>query len=162
MGWKYFARGAGMTAWWHKWFTAARAVMLGYNVMAIDAVRIVGRRRSGLGVSSCWVVPMPCPLSAAPLQDIIVLDDWYWRVKQVGLGCETQHGLCHQFRFRSATAIRSVRSKRHAPRPAQPPLSGFHLISQSECDNCINGGFSYIQASCCGLGCAAAFQMTEV
>jgi hypothetical protein len=32
------------------------------------------------------------------------------------------------------------------PRPTQPPLSGFHMMSQAECPVCINGGFSYIQA----------------
>jgi hypothetical protein len=41
-----------MTIWWMKWFTAARAVALGYNVMAVDA-------------------------------DVIALDDFYFRVKQV-------------------------------------------------------------------------------
>ncbi|PNW74502.1 hypothetical protein CHLRE_12g493750v5 [Chlamydomonas reinhardtii] len=48
---KYFARGVGMPPWWKKFFTAGRAVALGYNVLAVDL-------------------------------DVVVLDDWYWRVKQ--------------------------------------------------------------------------------
>ncbi|GFR52388.1 hypothetical protein Agub_g14951, partial [Astrephomene gubernaculifera] len=35
-GFEYLRHEVGVTAWWRKWFTAARAVMLGYNVMAID------------------------------------------------------------------------------------------------------------------------------
>ncbi|GFR52381.1 hypothetical protein Agub_g14942 [Astrephomene gubernaculifera] len=35
-GFKYLKHEVGVTAWWRKWFTVARAVMLGYNVMAID------------------------------------------------------------------------------------------------------------------------------
>ncbi|GFR42576.1 hypothetical protein Agub_g3503, partial [Astrephomene gubernaculifera] len=48
---EYFERPIGVTAWWRKWMTVARAVALGYNVMAVDS-------------------------------DVLVLDDWYWRVKQ--------------------------------------------------------------------------------
>ncbi|GLC34855.1 hypothetical protein PLESTM_000247200 [Pleodorina starrii] len=47
-----------MTEWWRKWFTVARSVALGYNVMAIDG-------------------------------DVLVLDDWYWRVKQPPLSSFT-------------------------------------------------------------------------
>ncbi|EFJ42558.1 hypothetical protein VOLCADRAFT_97349 [Volvox carteri f. nagariensis] len=76
-GFRYFRTGFGLTAWWQKWFTVARSVLLGYNVMAVDS-------------------------------DVLVLDDWYWRVKQ-------------------------------------PPISSYNMMSQAECDICINGGFSYIQ-----------------
>ncbi|KAG2431447.1 hypothetical protein HXX76_009462 [Chlamydomonas incerta] len=36
-GFKYLKRGIGNTMWWYKWYTAARAVALGYNVLAIDS-----------------------------------------------------------------------------------------------------------------------------
>ncbi|KAG2500466.1 hypothetical protein HYH03_002033 [Edaphochlamys debaryana] len=36
-GFEYLAHNVGRTAWWRKWFTAARAVSLGYNVMSVDA-----------------------------------------------------------------------------------------------------------------------------
>ncbi|KAG2500462.1 hypothetical protein HYH03_002029 [Edaphochlamys debaryana] len=36
-GFEYFRHEVGTTAWWRKWFTVARAVSLGYNVMSVDA-----------------------------------------------------------------------------------------------------------------------------
>ncbi|KAG2431457.1 hypothetical protein HXX76_009472 [Chlamydomonas incerta] len=47
----YFRKGLGMPAWWKKFFTAGRAVALGYNVLAVDL-------------------------------DVLIMDDWYFRVKQ--------------------------------------------------------------------------------
>ncbi|KAG2452261.1 hypothetical protein HYH02_003285 [Chlamydomonas schloesseri] len=51
VGFEYFTRPIGYVGWWLKWFTTARAVMLGYNVMAVDS-------------------------------DSLVVDDFYWRVKE--------------------------------------------------------------------------------
>ncbi|PNW84341.1 hypothetical protein CHLRE_04g230634v5 [Chlamydomonas reinhardtii] len=41
LGFEYLIRGIGYTGWWLKWFTTARAVMLGYNVMAVDSDSLV-------------------------------------------------------------------------------------------------------------------------
>ncbi|KXZ51702.1 hypothetical protein GPECTOR_11g151 [Gonium pectorale] len=40
-GFKYLRRMMGVTAWWRKWFTAGRAIALGYNVMAVDTDVVV-------------------------------------------------------------------------------------------------------------------------
>ncbi|KAG2433908.1 hypothetical protein HXX76_008260 [Chlamydomonas incerta] len=40
-GWTLMARHMGFTAWWKKWFTVARAVALGYNVLAVDSDVVV-------------------------------------------------------------------------------------------------------------------------
>ncbi|KAG2444931.1 hypothetical protein HXX76_001667 [Chlamydomonas incerta] len=36
-GFKYLSRPVSIVAWWYKWYTAARAVALGYNVLAVDS-----------------------------------------------------------------------------------------------------------------------------
>ncbi|KAG2424443.1 hypothetical protein HXX76_014496 [Chlamydomonas incerta] len=41
VGFPFLARGIGMTVWWRKWYTAARAVALGYNVLALDSDNLV-------------------------------------------------------------------------------------------------------------------------
>ncbi|PNW76059.1 hypothetical protein CHLRE_12g549200v5 [Chlamydomonas reinhardtii] len=40
-GWYLMARHMGFTAWWKKWFTVARSVALGYNVLAVDSDVVV-------------------------------------------------------------------------------------------------------------------------
>ncbi|KAG2446518.1 hypothetical protein HYH02_008505 [Chlamydomonas schloesseri] len=40
-GWQLMARHMGFTAWWKKWFTVARAIALGYNVLAVDSDVVV-------------------------------------------------------------------------------------------------------------------------